>query len=193
MNKTFKNDNEIVNSIVGFSEGAQAAFVTAANFPGLYKTIVCSNGTLYRVKEGLNLIDYFANGDYHGLQNMEIIFFASQNNNNWNPYISQSLIDLIEHGVPKENIHLYTNDYVLVNGPEFFRYGEIPYEPVKDILGDESIYFLSNSEALMYGEWTRHGDGIKMLFDSNILSYLSSDEHRIKCDEQNKNHVISLK
>ncbi len=162
----FLNDKNIrCNSIVGTSEGAQTAFVTVANNPGLYQTIVCSNGSAYWNQGRSSLISKYASvNGYSGFKDMEIIFLESKNNKYWNPSIVQTFHDLIKSGVSKENINFYTNDREFLNS-------------IKPMLDKDNFHFLSEIEAGKYGDWSKHGDGMKMITDSNILSYLSNTNH----------------
>jgi hypothetical protein len=95
---------------------------------------------------------------------MEIIFLESKNNNYWNPSIIQTIIDLRENGVSMSDVSFYTNDVEFTNN-------------VKAMLNKGNFYFLSSEEACKYGNWSRHGDGMKMIIDSNILCYLSDSYH----------------
>ena len=194
MNMIFAPENSAYNSIVGFSEGAQAAFVVAANNPGLYQTLVCSNGAPYWTNGGVNLISRYSNAQYRSFRNMEIIFLESKNNNNWNPYIIQTLMDLRNHNVPVHNISLYTNDYDLLNGYTGIYFGEESYPSAGSVLGsDDNIYFLSDREAYLYGGWEKHGDGIRMITDSNILSYLTSPSHLARYSLLSDNRQLSIR
>ncbi len=160
-----KNKGQICNSIVGTSEGAQTAFITVANNPGLYQTLVCSNGSAYWNKGKSSLIKNYSNANgYNSFRNMEIIFLESKNNNYWNPSIIQTIIDLRENGVSMSDVSFYTNDVEFTNN-------------VKAMLNKGNFYFLSSEEACKYGNWSRHGDGMKMIIDSNILCYLSDSYH----------------
>ncbi len=193
MNCIFEGNDFIYNSIAGFSEGAQAAFVTAANNPGLYQTLVCSNGAFYWTRGGINLISQYCNNNYQSFRNMEIIFLESKNNNNWNPYIVQTISDLLTHGVSKNNISIYTNDSDLINGHRSLHCDDIGYLPVTVVLGsDENIHFLTDHEAHMYGGWERHGDGMRMIIESNVLSYLTGAFHTAKLSNIELANISSL-
>ena len=44
-NATFAGNSEkVYNVITGFSEGAQVSFIAAARNPGVFQTLICSNG-----------------------------------------------------------------------------------------------------------------------------------------------------
>ena len=159
-------NKDIHNSIVGISEGAQAAFITAAANNGLYHTLLCSNGAAYWTSNGVNLIEmYVGKKGYKSFRNMKLIFFESMNNNNWDLYVISTLNDLKNNNISMDNISFFTNNVTL-------------YNDAKDILEGEGIlYFLSEKEALLYGNWSSHRDGLKMILDSHVLNYLSSENY----------------
>ena len=97
------NQDTLCNSIVGTSEGAQTAFVTVGSNPGVYQTIVCSNGSAYWNRGSKNLL---SEHNYNAFRNMEIIFLESKNNTYWNESISRTVNDLLTHDAQKENIYL---------------------------------------------------------------------------------------
>lgn len=168
-----KNPDKICNSIIGTSEGAQTAFVTVANNPGVYQSFVCSNGSAYYDKGRINLIGKFSNSSsYKNFDNMEIIFLESKNNNHWNQSIIQTLHDLKDHGVSMDNIIFCTNDR------EFIR-------PIKYVIGEDNFYFLNDAESIKYGNWSKHGDGMNMIINSNVLSYLSDASHTNDYEREN--------
>ena len=103
---------------------------------------------------------------------MEIIFLESKNNNHWNQSIIQTLHDLKDHGVSMDNIIFCTNDR------EFIR-------PIKYVIGEDNFYFLNDAESIKYGNWSKHGDGMNMIINSNVLSYLSDASHTNDYEREN--------
>ena len=166
-----RNKSFLHNCIVGTSEGAQTAFITVSNNPGLYQTLVCSNGSAYWDKGKINLL---SERSYRSFEDMEIIFLESKNNNYWNESVVQTINDLISHGIMIENTYLYTNDSY--------------FNCLKDLLCG-NLFLLSDNELLRYGKWEKHGDGMKMITDSNILCYLSGRSH---VDQYSKLNINSI-
>ncbi len=190
-------EREIHNSIVGVSEGAQAAFISVANNNGLYQTFICSNGAAYYTTDGTNLIKRYAFDNYESFKNTELIFLESKNNNNWNYYIVETLLDLKNHGISMDNISFYTNDIDLINGrysSKSSKYDKNYYPSIKSILGKNGkLYFVSDSEARRFGGWESHKDGYNMVVLSRILNYISSSEYRARYYENYKNKILSMK
>ena len=138
------------NSVIGYSQGAQAAFAAVGRSDDLYDSIVIVNGSAYWTKDGVNLVTRY--GNYDAFKDMEIIFIECQDNNNWNKSIKMTINDLLNNGVSSSNISFYTNDSELIN----FLNGR----------------GMSHSD--LSSSYTGHGAGWKMIKDSNILSYLSN-------------------
>ena len=134
------------NSIIGFSEGAQAASKTVSYNKVIYDQLVLVNGSAYYTSDKTNLIS-----NYQPFQNMEIIMLESKNNNNWNETIIRTIYDLLKNGVNSNMIQLYTNDNTLIN----------------------TFTNVINLNVVNY-DWSGHGSGYRMINESNILSYLSS-------------------
>ncbi len=134
------------NSIIGFSEGAQAAARTVSYNMVKYDQIVFVNGSAYYTSDLTNLIN-----NYVPFRDMEIILLECKNNNNWNETIIKTINDLLRNGVNSNQISLYTNDNTLINA-------------------FNSVINLN----VLNNDWSGHGTGYKMIRESNILSYLSS-------------------
>ena len=135
-----------INSIIGYSEGAQAAARTVSYNKVKYNTIVFVNGSAYYTKDVANLIS-----NYEPFKDMEIIMFECKNNNNWNETIIKTINDLLRNGVNNNQINLYTNDNTLIN----------TFTNIIPLI-------------VVNYDWNGHGSGYQIIRESNILSYLSS-------------------
>ncbi len=194
MNNMVNSDNRYIhNSVVGISEGAQTAFVLISKC-NIFKTFVCCNGAAYSTRDGNNLIKTYGSGSYRNFKDLDLIFLESANNNNWNYYIVQTILDMDSKNVPLSNIYFYTNDSDLCHGKNKVYYNDDAYPSVKNLLKNEGyFYFLDDSEAKMYGGWSKHGDGNNMVLDSNILQYISSNQYYSKYQDNNVSKNIKSK
>ncbi len=135
------------NSIIGYSEGAQAASRTVSYNKVKYDTIVLVNGSAFYTSNNENLIS-----NYTPFIDMEIILLEAKSNNNWNETIIKTVNNFLRNGVNSSNIKMFTCD-------------------------SELIKTFSNSIELTIvpnGAWSGHGSGYKIIRESNILSYLSN-------------------
>jgi len=134
------------NSIIGYSEGAQAASRTVSYNKVKYDIYVLVNGSAYYTSNKENLIS-----NYEPFKNTEIIMIESKNNNNWNETIILTINNFLKNGIINNKIKLFTNDSELINK-------------------------FSNriNLTIVDNDWSGHGSGYRIIRESNILSYLSS-------------------
>ena len=141
---------KIHNSLVGASEGAMAGFKAVNQNPGLYQTLVASNGA-----SGVT------NMSSSAFKDVEIILLESENNKDWNPRIVTTLKNLVKSGVPSKNISLYSNDSGLINQSQ-------------TVIGTDRVFTSTDEYFKSHGKWSAHGDGYSMIAKTNVFSYLSN-------------------
>ena len=142
----FLAGNDVKNSIIGFSEGAQAASRTVSYNNVKYDIMVLVNGSAYYTSNNANLIS-----NYQPFHDMEIILLEAKNNNDWNETIIKTVNNFLNNGVRSNNIKLFTSDSELIS----------------TLSSKISVIIASNT-------WSGHGSGYRIIRESNILSYLSS-------------------
>ena len=91
------------------------------------------------------------NGNYEPFKNMEIIFMESKDNKDWNRTIKKTIDDLLSNGVSQNKISFFTNDNELVN----------------------YLNSLGMAHTDISGTYSGHGCGWNMIYDSNVIDYLS--------------------
>ena len=141
---------KIHNSLVGASEGAMAGFKAVNQNPGLYQTLVASNGA-----SGVT------NMSSSAFKDVEVILLESENNKDWNPRIVTTLKNLVKSGVPNKNISLYSNDSGLINQSQA-------------VIGTDRVFTSTDEYFKSHGKWSGHGDGYSMIAKTNVFSYLSN-------------------
>ena len=186
VNAAFGGD-KVYNVIGGTSEGSLSAFTIIAKNPGLFQTLICANGSSYRWGRRDMITATAGEEGYKSFNGMEVIFLQSMNNRtgevDWNEIAIRTIEDLKRHGI--ENISFFTSDPPLskVNS-------ETGETRVESLVGKENFHYLNAEESKANGRWGCHGDGIKMIKKSNVLSYVSSDAHTI-AHEVDNGYVVS--
>ena len=143
---------KINNSIVGYSMGGMSAYRTVANNKGLYNKLVAVN----TYAEG-DIEKY--GGSYDSFNSVEIIVLEASGDK-FVPNATSTIKRLINHGVNKNNIKVYSNDRGMINNMN----GLIPSGNIND---------WSKYSSQLKG-WSTHNYGIAMIKDSSILNYLSA-------------------
>ena len=152
-------EKTIVNTIVGYSLGGQAAYATVAANKGLYSKLAAVNSAPTTSSGNTNYLE--KHGDYEAFKDVDIYIFEGSSDNFVNANIA-SLKRFRNNGVPMENIHVYTND------------GDLLYE-AKHLLPSENVYKVEKEYAKSHKGWGGHSYGYDMLKDSGIISYLSAN------------------
>ena len=135
------------NSIIGYSEGAQAAAKTVSSNYVKYDIVVLVNGSAYYTSNNANLIS-----NYEPFKDMEILLLEAKNNNNWNETIIKTINNFLNKGINSTNIKLFTSDNELI----------------RTFTNKINVTIISSNT------WSGHGSGYRIINESNILSYLSS-------------------
>ncbi len=145
----FLAGKKTVNSIIGFSEGAQAASTAVSKNLASYDIYVLINGSAYFTTSNSSLIN-----NYAPFKNTEIIMLECKDNTKWDRTIKLTINDFMKVGLGS-NIKLFTNDNGLI-----------------------SSFSNKIAVTVVNHDWSTHSAGWKMIRESNILSYLSSKERR---------------
>ena len=172
-----KDKEKVCINVIGTSEGGQAASVAGATNADVLSSVTISNGAAYWEKMSCVLDRYAPNkqDDYKNFCGLQIFYMSTKSNNTWNEKVIRTISDLLTHGVSPQNIHFFTNDRALI-------------EPISSLLGPNADFnFLENQEKLAdYGKWENHGSGYPIIVNSEILSYISSEQFTQKYGKGNQ-------
>ena len=143
------NTKKVTNSIVGFSLGGQATYQALASSSGLYQKAVIVNSGMQKLKTG----------SYENMKDVEIIIMQANNDKTFGGWAPQTLRRLVQNGIPKENISVYTNSGSMLSMANKWLNPENVHNVSADVKGTRT--------------WSKHNYGIEMIKTSGILNYLT--------------------
>lgn len=150
-------NKKIVNTIVGYSLGGQAAYSTVAANKGLYSKLAVVNSAPMTSSGNTNYLE--RHGSYDAFKDVDIYIFEGSGDN-FIPATIEGLKRFKNNKVPMKNIHVFTNDSNLLS-------------TAQKLLPSENVYKVDSSYAKSHRGWSGHSYGYDMLKDSGVISYLT--------------------
>ena len=127
----------------------QATYQALASSSGLYQKAVIVNSGMQKLKTG----------SYENMKDVEIIIMQANNDKTFGGWAPQTLRGLVQNGIPKENISVYTNSGSMLSMANKWLDPENVHNVSADVKGTRT--------------WSKHNYGIEMIKTSGILNYLT--------------------
>ena len=144
------SNKKVTNSIVGFSLGGQATYQALASSRGIYQKAVIVNSGMQKLKTG----------SIENMKDVEIIIMQANNDQTFGTWAPNTLKNLVNQGVPKNNITVYTNSGGMLSTANKYLDPNHVHNVTSEVKGKRT--------------WSKHNYGIDIIKTSGVLGYLSS-------------------